>query len=110
MVVYGFGKMLYDPAMQSYLGEKIPYTRRAQAIGITELSWAGSLMVAAPVAGVLLDISSIQSIFVLLTGRMLCALVVIRVYFPPDEPHKITTSRFINPLIAWRILRRSPAG
>lgn len=43
-----FAKVVYDPAMQSYVGERVPYAQRGKAISITELSWAGALLIGGP--------------------------------------------------------------
>ncbi len=110
IVAYGVGKMIFDPAMQAYIGEHIPYTRRAQAIGITELSWAGAMIVAAPVAGFLLEASGLQAIFALLTVALFIATIVTMRYLPPDESPGRQSTNPINPLAAWRIIRQSPAG
>jgi predicted MFS family arabinose efflux permease len=48
LAIIGLGKIIYDPAMQSYIGERVPYGERGKAISITELSWAGALLIGAP--------------------------------------------------------------
>ena len=69
LVMFGFsvGKIIYDPTFQAYIGDVIHFSRRARVMGIAELSWALSLVIAAPVAGFLLDVSSLRAIFVFLT-------------------------------------------
>lgn len=110
-ILYGVGKMIYDPAMQAYLGEKVPYIRRAQAIGITELSWAGSLFIAAPVAGFLLDTSGLQAIFALLAMSLVVATAVVAYVLPPDSSTNVKSKvRLVNPVTAWRIIHESPAA
>ena len=54
VIAVGVMKIIYDPAVQAYLGDLIPYNRRGMVLGAMELSWAGSLIVIAPVAGFLL--------------------------------------------------------
>ena len=49
--VIGLAKVIYDPAMQSYVGDAVPYARRGKAIAVTELSWAGALLIGAPAVG-----------------------------------------------------------
>lgn len=55
LFVANFGKTLFDPAVQAYAGERIPYARRGLAIGILEMSWAGSTLLGVPVAAVLIE-------------------------------------------------------
>ena len=51
----GMGKIVYDPAVQAYIGERVPYRRRAMAIGFIEISWAGSTLVGIPIIAFLID-------------------------------------------------------
>lgn len=136
MIAYGIGKMIFDPVMQAYLGDTIPYHRRGLALGTTELSWAGSLIIAAPVAGLLLgasgavlvaeslteslsvtsitallrDEAGIQRIFAAIAVVMLLAFAVLTLMLPADHPQRGTTRRMITPLMSWRILRHHPAA
>ncbi len=48
MAVMGAAKVVYDPAMQAYVGDAVPYKQRGQAIAVTEYSWALALLLGAP--------------------------------------------------------------
>ena len=37
----GLGKSIFDPAIQAYVGERVPYNRRGRVIGMLEICWAG---------------------------------------------------------------------
>jgi len=52
--ILGVSKSAYDPAMQAFVGNRVPYERRGRALGIVELSWSASLLLM-PVSGVLID-------------------------------------------------------
>lgn len=52
--ILGFSKSAYDPAMQAFVGHRVPYEYRGRALGIVELSWSASLLLM-PVSGVLID-------------------------------------------------------
>ena len=82
-ILMGFGKPLFDVGAQTYVSERVPYRRRARALGTLELSWAGGLLIGAPIAGWLIDgwgwevpfwtfgtiaLVSIAAIFLLLEG------------------------------------------
>ena len=54
-IVIGFGKLGYDVAMNSWVGEVVAYERRGKATGLVELSWAGAALLLLPVIGVLID-------------------------------------------------------
>jgi predicted MFS family arabinose efflux permease len=44
-------KVIFDPAMQAFLGDNVSYRQRGKAISITELSWAGAFFLGVPAAG-----------------------------------------------------------
>jgi predicted MFS family arabinose efflux permease len=52
--LFGLAKSSYDPAMQAYVSDMVPYERRGRALGITELSWSGSWLLAVPATGLLI--------------------------------------------------------
>ncbi len=45
------GKIVFDPAMQAYLGDRVPYNLRGRAIAITEIGWSGAALVGLPIIG-----------------------------------------------------------
>ncbi|HYN88261.1 MAG TPA: MFS transporter, partial [Ardenticatenaceae bacterium] len=51
----GVAKSLYDPAMQAYLSDRVPYHARGQAMGLTELSWAAAWLIGVPAAGFIME-------------------------------------------------------
>lgn len=109
MIAFGIGKMIFDPAMQAYIGDRVPYQRRALAIGTTELSWALSLIVIAPIAGFLLGNFGLQAVLLVLAGLSVIALILVALLLPPDAAtHSVST--LVTPLSAWPILRRNPAA
>lgn len=48
------GKYLFDPAMQAYFGDRIPYQRRGLALAVTEVGWSLSFIVGVPAMGFLI--------------------------------------------------------
>ena len=50
----GLGKSIFDPAVQAYAGERIPFKRRGLVIGVLEYSWAGSTLLGVPLIGLLI--------------------------------------------------------
>ena len=85
MLMFGFGKMIFDPAMQAYIGDRIPYERRGMALGIAELSWAGSLILFAPIAGWLFEVSTLRAVFAVLGVTLLTFAFVIWRRIPADS-------------------------
>lgn len=110
MLALGLGKTIYDPAMQAYLGDRIPYHQRGRALGFTELSWAGSLIVAAPLAGFLLETATLQAVFWALAGLLAVSLVLVWGIVPADTPDPAQMTPIVGPVQAFGLLRRSPAA
>jgi predicted MFS family arabinose efflux permease len=48
------GKYLFDPAMQAYFGDRIPYERRGLALAVTEVGWSLSFILGVPGMGFLI--------------------------------------------------------
>jgi len=48
------GKYVFDPSMQAFVGERIPYQRRGQILAITEFGWSLSFIVGVPLMGILI--------------------------------------------------------
>lgn len=45
------GKLIFDPALQAYLGDRVAYARRGLAIAITEVGWSASSLIGIPLVG-----------------------------------------------------------
>ena len=110
MFALGIGKIIYDPTIQSYLGDVIHYSRRARVMGIAELSWALSLVIAAPVAGFLLDTSSLQAVFLFVSVMLALGTLAVWLLVESDEKpdHQHERIRIISPLAAIRTVSAHP--
>jgi MFS transporter, DHA1 family, inner membrane transport protein len=87
-VLFGIAKWVYDPAFQAYLSDKIPYEKRAQALGITELGWAFALVIGAPLTGILLENAGLSAVFWMMTAFALSAFILVALFLPSDKPDK----------------------
>jgi predicted MFS family arabinose efflux permease len=86
-------KYLFDPSMQAYLGERIPYERRGTALAITEVAWSLSFIVGVPLVGYLIATYGWNAPFPLLAGLGVGMFAVIWRMIPPDDhPKPITAS------------------
>lgn len=110
LVMFGFGvgKIIYDPTFQAYIGDAIHFSRRARVMGIAELSWALSLVIAAPVAGFLLDVSTLQAIFFFLALLLGSSAVVFWLLVDPTAGGGQKRLRIMNPLSAMRVVSARP--
>ncbi len=45
------GNLMFVPAMQAFIGDRVPYEKRGRVLGITELSWAAAFIAGIPFVG-----------------------------------------------------------
>ncbi len=76
----GLAKSIFDPSLQAFIGNFVPFEKRGQIIGITELSWAGSTLVGIPLAGIIIERFSWQMPFLIIGGlSLICFFVILKV-------------------------------
>jgi predicted MFS family arabinose efflux permease len=78
----GLGKSIFDPALQAYVSERVPYRRRGLIIGFLEFAWAGSTLVGIPLAGLLIESFGWRSPFFVMGGLGLIGAVLLRILIP----------------------------
>jgi len=54
LILAMLGKYLFDPAMQAYFGDRIPYQRRGLALAVTEVGWSFAFIFGVPIMGFLI--------------------------------------------------------
>jgi DHA1 family inner membrane transport protein len=106
----GLGKSVYDPAVQAYVGESVPYERRGRAIGLMEFAWAGSSLLGVPFIGLLIDRLGWRSPFFLLGGVGLLSATAAMILFPSDPRQRQSTHIASGLWQAWRRLSRESAA
>lgn len=55
LLLAGFGKTLFDPALQGFVGQRVPFERRGLVVGLVETSWAASTLVGVPFIAILIE-------------------------------------------------------
>jgi len=91
----GLGKSIFDPAVQAWVGSRVPYRRRALVMGIMETSWSASTLIGIPLVAILMDRYGWQSPF-LVMGGLGCIGAVVLFFIIPDEPEP--ASQKISPV------------
>lgn len=81
------GKFMFDPAMQAYFGDRIPYHQRGTALAVTEVAWSAGFILGVPVAGFLIDRFGWSAPFPLFTILGLIAVFVIWRMVPNEDPY-----------------------
>jgi predicted MFS family arabinose efflux permease len=68
---------IYLPAVQSYLGDRVPYQQRGRLLGVVELGWSFSFFVGIPVVGWLVSWRGWVAPFPLLAGLVGVAFLLV---------------------------------
>ena len=74
LVMTTLGKYVFDPAMQAYLGDSVPYGKRGLALAVTEVGWSLSFIAGVPFVAYLIAKSGWISpfwLFMILGGIMI---------------------------------------
>jgi DHA1 family inner membrane transport protein len=106
----GLGKSAYDPAIEAYVGERIPFRRRGMAIGLMETSWAGSSLVGIPLLGFLIHCFGWRAPFFALGVLGFAGMGTLKVLIPKDRRGSEGTREPITIRSAWRRVVRERAG
>jgi len=54
IILSTLGKYIFDPSMQAYLGDRVPYARRGRTIAVTEFGWSLAFVLGIPLVGFLI--------------------------------------------------------
>jgi MFS transporter, DHA1 family, inner membrane transport protein len=101
----GLAKSIFDPALQAYVGERVPYQRRGLVIGVIALSWSGSSLVGIPIMGLLIERVGWRAPFLALAVLSALALIALGLLIPARynrQQHASHNPGFRN---GWRQLR-----
>lgn len=86
LVLTLMGKYVFDPAMQAYFGDQVPYKERGKFIAVTELSWSLSFIVGVPLIGLLIARQTWVAPFPILAFLGSIAFFVLAIFLPASEP------------------------
>lgn len=90
LVIAMAGKLMFDPAMQAYLGDRVAYTQRGLAMALTELNWSGAGLIGVPLVGWLIASRGWVAPFPILGLLGLSAAGLLWVLIPADPPASIS--------------------
>jgi predicted MFS family arabinose efflux permease len=102
----GMGKSVFDPAIQAYVSERVPYHRRGLAIGFLEFSWAGSTLLGIPLLGFIIDQLGWRAPFFVLGGLGLLGITVLIILIPEDSTSVVTRNASLSFWNAWQRLAK----
>ena len=101
------GKIIFDPAMQAYLGDHVAYDRRSTAIAVTEVGWSGASLLGMPFIGWLIARQGWIAPFPTLALLMLFSVLLLWRVLPSDEK---PTERRPTLRSAWRTILQYPSA
>jgi predicted MFS family arabinose efflux permease len=98
LILGALGKIIFDPSMQAYLGDRTSYQQRGRVIAITELGWSGASLLGLPLIGWLIARSDWATPFPLLALFTLGMAIWLFRLLPADEPLDAARPRFLEAL------------
>ncbi len=98
-------KVIFDPAMQAYIGDTVAYARRGRAIAVTEYSWALALLLGGPLVGLAMARGGWVAPFAWLAVLSVLAVVVLQIVLP-RLPRKAGASLKISAVVG--LVRQHP--
>jgi predicted MFS family arabinose efflux permease len=98
----GLAKGAYDPALQVYVGQRVPYAQRGRALGITELAWSAAWL-GMPLSGWLMARAGWRAPFAVIAALGLAGLGLTWRVLPPDPGENPATAPQPQ---AWAALRQ----
>ncbi|MFO7645820.1 MAG: MFS transporter [Desulfosarcina sp.] len=106
----GLGKSVFDPAVQAWMGSRVPYHRRALVVGVIETSWSTSTLIGIPLVALLMDSYGWRSPFLVmgvLGGIGALTLLVIFPSDPASRPAKAPAAEYRSAFL--RMMVHKPA-
>lgn len=104
--VAGIGFSIYVPALQAFVGQRVPYQYRGRVIGLVELSWSASSLIGIPLVGLLIDRYGWRSSFwaVGLATLGVCLLLAVLLPAHAGRSHSAATAIDSSLGKRWRLL------
>lgn len=81
------GKFIFDPSMQAYFGDRIPYHKRGTALAVTEVAWSFAFIFGVPIVGFLIDNYGWSAPFPFFTLLGLFAFFIVWRIVPKEDTH-----------------------
>lgn len=87
VLLAGVSKLLFDPALHAYLGDRVDYARRGLAVALAEMSWSAAFLIGMPVVAWLIARSDHwYAPFPWLAALGVIGAVALWRILPADEP------------------------
>lgn len=103
LIVVAVAKVIYDPAMQAYIGDTVRYEKRGRSIAISELSWAGAFFLGMPLVGLAITEWGWQAPFLWLAALGIGGALALRVLLPSGGGQDGSATNLAE---TWQVIRR----
>ena len=92
LILTTLGKYIFDPSVQAYLGDRIPYDQRGRAIAVVEFGWSLAFILGVPLMGFLIARGGWMAPFPLLMLLSILSLASLLFLLPKDgaPPRSVT--------------------
>lgn len=106
------GKAVFDPAVQAYVSDHVPYRRRGLVIGVLEFSWAGSALLGIPALALIIDRFGWRSPFFVMGLLAVLGIALLVLLIPPVERDPAGSRSRIDLKTVWQevLHKRSARG
>lgn len=98
LLLVSLGNNIFLPAVQAYVGDRVPYEKRGVTLSILEVSWAGAFIVGVPIIGFLISQAGWQSPFLSFFILGLLSLGAVQFLVPElptvQQSDEVSYSRF----------------
>jgi len=105
----GLARAIFDPTLQAFVGDSVPFNKRGLAIGIVETAWSSSLLISIPIIGIMIERFGWKSPFYALATLSLIGLVLVAYRIPRTTGHQGKTDRFTIAQ-TLKFLQRNPVA
>ncbi len=104
LFISGIARSIFDPSLQAFIGNFVPFKERGKIIGITELAWAGSTLIGIPLSGFIIEKFSWQMPFLIISGFSLISFFIILKIIPKEKKNHIPQKRKNRVLSNWKLI------
>lgn len=98
----GLGKSLFDPALQAYIGSRVPYRRRGLVVGFLETAWAASTLVGIPAMAFLIDRDGWRMAFLALGVCGIGGMLMVAAVIPAERQIPVRVQAAFDMRKIWR--------
>lgn len=104
----GLGKSVFDPALQAFVGQLVPFRKRGLIVGLMETVWAGTTLLAIPCVGLLIARFGWRSPYFVIGSLGLAMFTVLWRLIPNNQDPLKQRESNLTLWQGWQLLRSRP--